>query len=80
MHCVVAPVEPGVRLQVPCGGILLAPQVERSPSAAVTQEATAVGFAPWQMFSLAAMSWCASEIAPLPATGWLRIAITSAAV
>jgi len=28
-----------------------------------------VGFEPLQMLSLVVMSWCASEIRPLPATG-----------
>src|SRR5512144_2697720 len=80
MHWVVALVLPVARLQVPSGGILSAPQPERSASAAVMHAETAAGFAPMQRLSLAPMSWCASEIAPLPATGWLRIWSSSACV
>ena len=58
-----------VRLHVPRGGILFAPQLESSEFPAARHEAMALELAPWQTLSWAAMSWWARETAPLPLTG-----------
>lgn len=68
--CVFELVADGCRWPAPTGGITSAPICR---SAAAIVPAMVVGFAPLARFSLAAMSWCASEIRPLPATGLFRI-------
>src|SRR5262245_30742560 len=69
-HWVLLTVLVMAREQRPSGDSLIVPQPASSWSAAAMQ---ARALAPKAMFSLAAISWWASAMAPLPAAGVFRI-------